>query len=263
MTHTHTHTQCRLSAPSSFSAPFHQPQHTSPLTPRLALSVPARLAAAIADNARQAVARHSGVAWRHGARYPVVVVDHGSPSREVAEVRDRLAAEVGRLLSTPMSCQWHTRSPSRDGSNDSTHDSDADTAAEARRSDIVFGPVVPASMERRPGPSYSFCEPLLEDVFDTKLPAVGPAVIAMAFLSPGRHAGEGGDVADILQAVQARHPGLGPILVTELLAAHPVVQDILADRVREAKERPWFVVDATQSREAVARAQRRKTQARR
>jgi sirohydrochlorin ferrochelatase len=215
-----------------------------------------RLARALADHVKQAAAKDNSAAWRHGARYPVIVVDHGSPSREVAQVRDRLAIEVGRLLESPMA---------RDGSGHSTHTSnhsdrsDGSRSTEgARNSDIVFGPVVAASMERRPGPAYDFCEPLLEDVFDTKLPAIGPAVIAMAFLSPGRHAGEEGDVADILRGVQARHPGLGPLLVTELLGAHPVVQDILKDRFEEAVVSPWFVIDATQSREAVARAKRRK-----
>ena len=69
-------------------------------------------------------------------------------------------------------------------------------------------------MERRPGPAYAFADPLLEnalrDRFDTFAAAKATApdteershllvVVALLFLSPGRHAGPGGDIATILE----------------------------------------------------------------
>jgi sirohydrochlorin ferrochelatase len=61
----------------------------------------------------------------------VVVVDHGSPVATVTAVRNELAEQVGRLLGSRV-----TR-------------------------------VAPASMERRPGPEYDFCNPLLADLLGT------------------------------------------------------------------------------------------------
>ncbi|MBP6865719.1 MAG: cobalamin biosynthesis protein CbiX [Candidatus Didemnitutus sp.] len=124
----------------------------------------------------------------------VALVDHGSPVPVVTRVRDALAEQLQRLL------------------------------GEAAI-------VAPCSMERRPGPDYAFNEPLLEDLLAREGWNCGPVVVAMQFLLPGRHAGPDGDVAEICQRVAAVHPQLVTRL-TPLVAEHPRLLDILADRWR-------------------------------
>jgi len=91
-------------------------------------------------------------------------------------------------------------------------------------------------MERREGAEYDFNEPLLE-----KLVGVDPAfstgdvVVAMAFLQPGRHAGEGGDIAQMLEVARANNPALRTH-VTPLLGASPLVHLVLRDRAIVALE---------------------------
>ena len=89
------------------------------------------------------------------SRPAVILVDHGSPARAVIAVREHLARQL------------------RD-----------------RLGPIVRG-VLAASMERRPEPEYDFNEPLLERAFDRPGFDAGPVIVAMLFLSPGRHAGLG------------------------------------------------------------------------
>ena len=122
----------------------------------------------------------------------IVVVDHGSPVPAVTAVRNELAREAGRLLG----------------------------------SHIV---VTPASMERRPEPEYDFCNPLLADLLRTPPWNAGPVIIAMQFLLPGRHAGPEGDVAQICRAAEAANPEL-KTRMTELVAEHPLLVEILVDR---------------------------------
>ena len=52
-------------------------------------------------------------------------------------------------------------------------------------------------MERREGDAYAFNDPLLESLGGISGFAGGRLILAMFFLLPGRHAGEGGDVAEI------------------------------------------------------------------
>ncbi|MGY4879054.1 sirohydrochlorin chelatase [Vreelandella aquamarina] len=127
----------------------------------------------------------------------VVLVDHGSPIPEVTAVRQRLAGQLSLLL-----------------------------ADQARY-------VTSASMERREGDAYRFNEPLLETLLaDPALPE-GDVVLAMLFLSPGRHAGEGGDIATIsASAVQAR-PAMN-IVSTRLVGEHDGIVDILQSRLEAA-----------------------------
>lgn len=124
----------------------------------------------------------------------VALVDHGSPVPVVTRVRDALAEQLQRRL------------------------------GEAAI-------VAPCSMERRPGPNYAFNEPLLEDLLAREGWNCGPVVVAMQFLLPGRHAGPEGDVAEICRRVGAVHPRLVTRL-TPLVAEHPLLPDILADRWR-------------------------------
>jgi sirohydrochlorin ferrochelatase len=132
---------------------------------------------------------------------PVILVDHGSPMRAVGAVRDQVAAQLQARLGSA-----------------------------ARR-------VVAASMERRPGPEYAFADPLLSAAFDQPGFAAGSVVVAMLFVSPGRHAGEKGDVAQICAAARERHPGLRPIM-TELVGSHPGLIPILVDRVAAGLNTP-------------------------
>lgn len=85
----------------------------------------------------------------------VVMVDHGTPSREVNEVRARMAGLLGEVLG---------------------------------------GEVIACSMERREGTEYDYNEPLLGTVLGGR---VGDVVVSLMFAVPGRHAGKGGDVAEI------------------------------------------------------------------
>lgn len=117
-------------------------------------------------------------------RPAVVLVDHGSPLPEVAAVRDHLAACLN-----------------------------------ARLGDCVDG-VVGASMERRDGDAYAFNEPLLAKILRGPNLRQRQVIVAMLFLSPGRHAGLGGDVDQICAAAEAECPQLQTHM-TKLVGNHP------------------------------------------
>ena len=55
----------------------------------------------------------------------------------------------------------------------------------------------------------------------------------MLFLSPGRHAGEGGDIAEICDQAMARSAGLR-VTSTRLVGEHDGIVDILATRLQQA-----------------------------
>ena len=151
-----------------------------------------RLASILADNVR-AVIRS-----RHLTRPNAVLVDHGSPQRDVVEVRDFLGRQAGRLLGKEI------------------------------------GRLAVAFMERRSGPEYDFCEPLLAAVLRSAELAQGHVVVARQFLSPGRHAGPAGDIADICVAAEQAQHGLKTHL-TELMGGDPRLIEVLADRYRETQ----------------------------
>jgi sirohydrochlorin ferrochelatase len=123
----------------------------------------------------------------------VVLCDHGSPNPAVTAVRDQLAPRLEAALS--------------------------DQA----------GPVVAASMERREGPEYAFNDPLLEDALSRPEVAGRDIVLALLFLSPGRHAGPGGDIDQIVEAARAKDPGLR-VYRTALLGESPRLVDLLVRR---------------------------------
>jgi sirohydrochlorin ferrochelatase len=127
----------------------------------------------------------------------VVLVDHGSPQPAVAAVRDHLGRQLKTLL--------------------------------ADEADAVGV----ASMERRAGSAYAFNEPLIATLLRTPPFEAGDVVVALQFLSPGRHAGAGGDIAEICEAARTERTGLR-ILVTDTLGPDPRVIAILAERYREA-----------------------------
>jgi sirohydrochlorin ferrochelatase len=123
----------------------------------------------------------------------VVVVDHGGPSRASAAIRDQVAAAAGERLSE------------------------------------LVSRVLAASMESPDGPGFEHNLPLLADA----LAGQGDVVIAPLFLSPGRHAGPGGDLQRIALLAEARSPGLR-CHFTELVGTHPVVAETLSQALLRA-----------------------------
>ncbi|SDN58595.1 Sirohydrochlorin ferrochelatase [Halomonas shengliensis] len=154
-----------------------------------------RLARLLADNVREAMgpAREGG---EDACRPTVVLVDHGSPIPEVAAVRNVLAGQLGALL-------------------------------EGEAGSVTF-----ASMERREGEAYRFNEPLLEDLLADPALAGREVILAMLFLSPGRHAGEGGDIAEIAARAMAASPGLS-VTPSRLVGEHDGILELLASRVAQ------------------------------
>jgi len=136
------------------------------------------------------------VAQRARLREPVkvLVVDHGTPSPRVHAVRERLVDEVRSLL--------------------------GDRALDVRG----------ASMERRDASAYDFNEPLLERALTEPPFDNGDVIVALQFLLPGRHAGEDGDVAKIVECACKENRGRLRVHTTQLLGKHPLVLSVLAER---------------------------------
>ncbi len=134
---------------------------------------------------------------RNWVRPKVVLTDHGSPQPAVAEVRNHLANQVRALLGDEIEA------------------------------------LVASSMERRDGDAYAFNEPLLATVLRAPLFNHGEVIIALQFLSPGRHAGPGGDIADICHVAEKEQPEL-QTQMTEPIAADMRLADVLADRLDQA-----------------------------
>jgi sirohydrochlorin ferrochelatase len=127
----------------------------------------------------------------------VALVDHGSPVPAVTALRNELAVQVAVLLGDRVAA------------------------------------VASCSMERRPDAAYDFTAPLLADLLASPPWAESSVIVAMQFLLPGSHAGLTGDVAKICRQAEAAHPGLSTRL-TQLVGAHPLLVEILADRWRSA-----------------------------
>jgi sirohydrochlorin ferrochelatase len=166
--------------------------------PELHLKISPPLHAAHDNRLAQILARHVRDELDSTDTARVVVLDHGSPVGAVTDVRNELAQQVAGLLGSRVAA------------------------------------VAPASMERRAGPEYDFCNPLLADLLATSPWNSGRVIVAMQFLLPGRHAGPAGDVAGICRAAERAHPGLKAQL-TKLVADHPLLIDLLADRWRQAR----------------------------
>ena len=142
---------------------------------------------------------------RPGTQPRVALVDHGSPIPEVTAVRNRLAGQLSVLLGDEVAC------------------------------------VAAASMERREGDKYRFNEPLLENLLALPDFNAGPVILAMLFLSPGRHAGKGGDIAEICASAEENCPAL-QVVTTTLVGEHPGIVDILATRLRQALDGERFLL---------------------
>jgi len=129
----------------------------------------------------------------------IVLVDHGSPVPRVTAVREHLANSVQQQLGD----QYH---------------------------------LAQACMERREGREYDFNGQLLEDWLNERAKEKSPgAVVAMMFFLPGRHAGEGGDIAEICQSVMDNNPGFN-VAITPLIAEHPEFVSLLAQRYKNLDE---------------------------
>jgi sirohydrochlorin ferrochelatase len=91
-----------------------------------------------------------------------------------------------------------------------------------------------AVMERREGAEFDFNGALLEDLLIRKAQqGVEQIIVLMQFLLPGRHAGEGGDVARICANIEQQFPQLR-IQMTPLVAEHPALVEILHSRIDQA-----------------------------
>lgn len=126
----------------------------------------------------------------------VAVVDHGAPRIAVTEVRNHLGEQVRQLLPTEQ-----------------------------------FPLVTPCSMERRDGDEYAFNEPLLENIIGAE-GFQKEIIVSMLFASPGRHAGPGGDVAQICKEAAEQHSEL-KWHMSELVAGHEGIIDLLAERFQQ------------------------------
>jgi sirohydrochlorin ferrochelatase len=130
-----------------------------------------------------------------GADARVVLVDHGSPSPKITEVRQGIALQIQEQFGLTLD---------------------------------------QAVMERREGKEYDFNGDLLATWLRQQAEqGVTDVIVAMLFFLPGRHAGPNGDVAEICETVVSDYPGLR-YTITPLISEHPLLLEILADRLNAA-----------------------------
>jgi sirohydrochlorin ferrochelatase len=161
-------------------------------SPRILLRVAAPLYAP-GDNriARVIADRVEDTVQKHRLANPTVaLVDHGTPTLEVHLVRDAVEAQLKALIPHPVQA---------------------------------------CCMERRPDPEFDFNNPMLEKLLGTPGFDHGDVVVALLFLSPGKHAGPGGDIDGIRKEAETNHPTL-KTSKTDVLSGHPLMLDILHDR---------------------------------
>jgi hypothetical protein len=133
-----------------------------------------------------------------GLAFPqVIIVDHGGPTRASAEVRNQVAE-----------------------------------AARARLRGEV-GRLTAASMESPDGPDFDFNKPLLADALLSTGVDCDDVILAPLFLSPGRHAGPGGDLFRIAREAQAQRPNLR-CHFAGLVGSHPLAIEHLASSLARA-----------------------------
>ena len=135
----------------------------------------------------------------HAAAPTILLCDHGTPTPSVNAVREVVLGQLKALVGSQGAGAAH---------------------------------VVSCSMERRDGAEYDFNDPLLESALMDASDA-GPIVVALMFLQPGKHAGAGGDIAEIIATVRARRPAL-EIHTTAVLGSDPLLIDVLLDRLKQA-----------------------------
>lgn len=148
-----------------------------------------RIASALCEHVMQSLSEH-------GQMKPyVILVDHGTPQREVNLVREEIGNQLKKKLPG-----------------------------------IISG-FSTASMERRAGEEYAFNDPLLEKLL-AEICARGErnVIVAQLFLAPGRHAGSNGDITKI--CLPFEKDGVR-IKQTPTLGKHPYLIEILGERLRE------------------------------
>lgn len=128
----------------------------------------------------------------------VTLVDHGTPRKFVNDVRNFLGIQLQELLQED------------------------------------FGAVEVSSMERREEEEYAYNEPLLENLLGSS-GFEKEVILSMLFISPGRHAGPGGDIAEICENEEKAKPGLKTFM-SDLFATHDAVVPLLAERFRQGLE---------------------------
>lgn len=128
----------------------------------------------------------------------LIVVDHGSPLPRVADCRNHVAKQLRNRM--------------------------ADR----------FSSVIAASMERREGPEYAFNEPLLERALE-RARELGwrRLVLSYLFFSPGRHAGPGGDIDDIVADSRFVREG-GDVTSAPLVGESALLAGLLERRYGES-----------------------------
>ena len=92
-----------------------------------------------------------------------------------------------------------------------------------------------AVMERRKGSDYDFNGELLEQVL-TRMAEEDdrtPIALSLLFMSPGRHAGSGGDIEAICRQAITQYPQL-PIEISGLVGEHEGLITILQQRLDSA-----------------------------
>jgi hypothetical protein len=152
-------------------------------------SIPWQLASAMQRSMDEAGVSHAE--W--------IVVDHGSPVPEVAQVRDWVARQVAAML------------------------------PEGRAARVVA-----ASMERREGPEYAFADPLLDVALRAAVErGVQEVWVAKLFLQPGRHSGRAGDVEQIVARVCKDHPQLKVHMPRQVFHQKHLTH-VLHDRLQQA-----------------------------
>jgi hypothetical protein len=164
-----------------------------------------RLAQALLDNA---LAAGKTAGFTLGTTTSLAVCDHGSPVFAVGAVRGHIAKQVAALASSTLS------SPS-----------------------LIFRAVAPCSMERRAGREYDFNNPLLENLLRAPPFDSGDIILSLLFISPGKHAGGGGDIDSIVESAisEARAEGRTlRVAKTALLGDTQAMISVLSDRLREA-----------------------------
>ena len=130
----------------------------------------------------------------------VVLVDHGSPSPKITEVRNRVAHSLRNMPGKTYQ-------------------------------------LAEAVMERREGKEYDFNGDLLECWLSQQAQkGVDSVIVAMMFFLPGRHAGSCGDIETICENVVKHHPHL-QYRITPLIGEHPLLLEILSDRLRSIEEK--------------------------
>jgi sirohydrochlorin ferrochelatase len=128
-------------------------------------------------------------------RRRVILIDHGSPIPEVTAVRHHLAEQMRRLL-----------------------------GPQVRLNEAV--------MERREGIDSDSNGELLEQVLRqaAEQDDRNPIALSLLFMSPGRHAGSGGDIESICRRVGNEYPNW-PIVISGLVGDHDGLIAILLDRL--------------------------------